>query len=131
MQRDIGRSFQSMRYDRLHCLQGVSEVEGREVCRPKSHTTTALTPGHRYIIAQILGAYIGCALIYAQYKVLIVECEGALKLAGKYDALQFTPSGLAGIFALYALPGSSLGRIFLNEFVTVSPSKCCPNQSMS
>lgn len=32
----------------------------------------------------------------------------------------FTPSGPAGIFALYAPAGYNLGRIFLNEFVCVS-----------
>jgi len=72
----------------------------------------------RYIIAQTLGAYICCCLIYAQYKVLIVESEALLMKIGKYDAVQFTPNGLAGIFALYALPGQTMGRIFLNEFVT-------------
>lgn len=92
-----------------------------------------MTPGHRYIIAQILGAYIACALIYAQYKVLIIESEGALRLVGKYDEVQFTPSGLAGIFGLYALPGQTMGRTFLNEFVTVShqnavQTQVCPDR---
>jgi len=74
--------------------------------------------GARYIVAQILGAYIACHLIYAQYKVLIVECEAVLTKAGQLDALQFTPNGPAGIFALYALPGQTMPRIFMNEFVT-------------
>ncbi|RDB25807.1 Propanediol diffusion facilitator [Hypsizygus marmoreus] len=72
----------------------------------------------RYIVAQILGAYIACLLVYSQYKLIIVECEAHLQAAGKLDALQFTPNGLAGIFAFYLLPGQSLARTFLNEFVT-------------
>ncbi|KAF9468094.1 putative aquaporin 2 [Collybia nuda] len=81
-------------------------------------TYPILTMYVRYIIAQIFGAYIACLVIYAQYKVLIVECEGLLRQANKYDELQFTPNGLAGIFALYLLPGQTMGRVFLNEFVT-------------
>ena len=33
----------------------------------------------------------------------------------------FTPNGPAGIFALYVSPTANLGRVFLNEFVCVSP----------
>jgi len=72
----------------------------------------------RYIIAQILGAYIACLLIYAQYKILIDEATAILAEAGTLQALEFTPNGPAGAFALYVLPGQSLGRVFLNEFVT-------------
>ena len=45
-----------------------------------------------------------------------------LDAAGKLDAIMFTPSGPAGIFAPYAPPGLGLGRVFLNEFVTVRTS---------
>lgn len=83
----------------------------------------------RYIVAQILGAYIACALVYAQYKVIIDECEAVLTAAGKLDAIQFTPNGPAGIFALYLLPGQSLGRVFLNEFVNVRWNLTSPNTS--
>jgi glycerol uptake facilitator-like aquaporin len=71
----------------------------------------------RYIVFQILGAYIACLLIYVQYKDLISTVELALTAAGKLDAIQFTPQGPAGIFGLYANPAFNLGRIFLNEFV--------------
>jgi len=72
----------------------------------------------RYIVAQILGAYIASALVYNQWKVLIVESELLLKQAGVYEATIFTPNGPAGIFALYLLPGAqTLPRAFLNEFV--------------
>ncbi len=47
------------------------------------------------------------------------EVTGTLAAAGKLDALMFTPSGPAGVFAVYAAPGANLGRIFLNEFVCV------------
>ncbi|KAI0070601.1 aquaporin-like protein [Panus rudis PR-1116 ss-1] len=71
----------------------------------------------RYIVAQILGGYVACLLIYVQYRHLILEVSEALEAAGKLDAVNFTPNGPAGIFALYVLPGSSLGQVLLNEFV--------------
>ncbi|GLB40442.1 putative MIP aquaporin (TC 1.A.8) family protein [Lyophyllum shimeji] len=71
----------------------------------------------RYIFAQIVGAYVACLLVYSQWKVLIVQCEAILQSAGKLEALQFTPNGPAGIFGLYLLPGQTLPRVFLNEFV--------------
>jgi hypothetical protein len=69
----------------------------------------------RYIVAQILGAYIASALIYNQWKFLIDAGEEALVAAGAFDATMYTPNGPAGIFALYLPPGQSLGRAFLNE----------------
>ena len=36
---------------------------------------------------------------------------------GVYDQLNFTPQGLAGIFAIYPPVGSDIGGVFLNEFV--------------
>ncbi|KAL0570471.1 hypothetical protein V5O48_011486 [Marasmius crinis-equi] len=74
--------------------------------------------GLRYIVAQILGGYVACLLIYAQYSDLIHAAEGVLLQAGKLDALLFTPNGPAGAFGLYVMPGSNLGRVFLNEFIT-------------
>jgi len=73
----------------------------------------------RYIVAQILGAYIACMVIYNQWKVLIVDAELTLMGADLYNTTQFTPNGPAGIFALYLLPGQTLGRAFLTESV------CC------
>jgi glycerol uptake facilitator-like aquaporin len=77
---------------------------------------------HRYIIAQLLGGYIACLLIYVQYKTLIVEADLALSTAGPlvYAGTFYTPNGPGGIFALSLLPGANLGRAFLNEFVVVS-----------
>lgn len=74
--------------------------------------------GLRYIFAQVVGAYVACLLVYSQWKVLIVQCEAILETAGNLQALQFTPNGPAGIFGLYLLPGQTLPRVFLNEFVT-------------
>lgn len=71
----------------------------------------------RYIVAQILGAYVAALIVYAQYHDQIVAAEAALAGAGALDAIQFTPQGPAGILALYVMPGSNLGRVFLNEFV--------------
>jgi glycerol uptake facilitator-like aquaporin len=75
----------------------------------------------RYIIAQILGGYIACLLVYNQWKVLIDEAEEVLKAAGPvvFAATQFTPNGPPGIFVPYLLPGQTLPRVFMNEFVNV------------
>lgn len=50
--------------------------------------------------------------------------EEALVSTKMLDALQYTPNGPPGIFALYLLPGQTLGRVFLNEWVSVS--SCFP-----
>ncbi|KAI0065767.1 aquaporin-like protein [Artomyces pyxidatus] len=71
----------------------------------------------RYIAAQIMGAYIGCLIIYVQWHTMIKESEAALIASGTYDAQFFTPSGPAGVFANYATPGAGLFYIWLNEFV--------------
>ncbi|KAH9894963.1 aquaporin-like protein [Cubamyces lactineus] len=101
------------------------------VCAPTSggHFNPAMTIAHlifkrvtpakalRYIVAQVLGAYVACLLIYVQWRDLIMEVIEILEAAGKLDAVMFTANGPAGIFAIYATPGVSLGRIFLNEFI--------------
>lgn len=46
--------------------------------------------------------------------------EDLLAAAGKLDAIQFTPNGPAGIFALYTQPGANLGFVLANEFFCVS-----------
>ncbi|KAH9940547.1 aquaporin-like protein [Epithele typhae] len=71
----------------------------------------------RYIAAQILGSYVACLLIYVQWYDYIKEVTEVLEASGKLEAVMFTPNGPAGVFALYAPTGVSLGRIFLNEFV--------------
>lgn len=76
----------------------------------------------RYIIAQIFGAYVASLIVYHQWESFIHEAEAALKLAGVYDQVQFTPSSTAGIFALYLPAGQKYGSVFLNEFVNVRSS---------
>jgi glycerol uptake facilitator-like aquaporin len=73
----------------------------------------------RYIIAQILGAYVACLLVYVQYSDLIETAETALVAANALDAVQFTATGPGGIFALYAPHGAHLWKTFINEFITV------------
>lgn len=76
----------------------------------------------RYIAVQIAGAYVACLLIWIEWKELIDVAEGVLAAAGTLDATLFTPNGPAGCFALYLLPGQTLPRAFVAEFVTVSSS---------
>lgn len=97
----------------------------------------------RYIFSQIFGAYVACLIVYLQWKPTLLvsshpmsieraganlvvtlrqEVEAALEAAGKLDAILFTPSGPAGIFALYVAPGANLGNVFANELFSVS----CP-----
>jgi len=68
----------------------------------------------RYIISQILGAFVACFIIYLQWKGNIVAVEEALRAAG--TPTTFTPTSIPGIFALYVTPGSNLGYVLANEF---------------
>lgn len=74
----------------------------------------------RYVIAQILGAFVACLVIYVQYHSQIKAITEVLRAEGTLDQINFTPQGIAGTFALYPPVGSSLGNVFLNEFVCVS-----------
>ena len=72
----------------------------------------------RYILAQTLGAYMACIFVYYQWKELIDESEALLLAAGS-AATQFTPNGIPGIFVPYLMPGQTISRVFMNEFVNV------------
>jgi len=74
----------------------------------------------RYIVAQILGAFVACLVIYVQYHDQIETITHVLEAQGALDRINFTPQGIAGSFALYAPAGSSLVYVFINEFVCVS-----------
>jgi len=76
----------------------------------------------RYIIAQILGAYLASLVVYNQWKGLIDVAQGTLLKGGAavFAATQFTPSGPPGAFGNYLLAGQTLPRAFMNEFVNVS-----------
>ena len=71
-------------------------------------------------MAQILGAFVACLVIYVQYHSQIKAVTEVLELQGTLDQVNFSPQGIAGTFALYPPAGSSLGNVFLNEFVCVS-----------
>lgn len=68
-----------------------------------------------YIVAQILGGYIGALMTYAINKhemdqvVLLLRSEGQ-------DAVIFSPSGPAGIIALFPAAGRPYSDMFANEF---------------
>jgi len=83
------------------------------------------------VIAQFLGGYVAALLVYAQWHNFLVPLEEALIAGGKYDELNFTPQGVAGIFALYAPTGANLGWIFLNEFVNVRRRSMLLNRIMT
>jgi len=68
-----------------------------------------------YIFFQLLGAFVATLIVYAQYRPEIVEIDALLRLGGK-EAMIFTPSGPAGIFAIYPQPGQNLGYVFMTEF---------------
>jgi len=70
----------------------------------------------RYIVAQIFGGYVACMLVYYQWRPLVNIMVEEMVAAGQADML-FTPHGAPGAFALYQLPGMTLGPTFLNEFV--------------
>ncbi|KAN0139032.1 Aquaporin-like protein [Lactarius tabidus] len=74
--------------------------------------------GARYIVSQIFGGFSGCMFVYWQWRTLIKEAEAALIAANKYDAVNFTNLGPAGIFALYSNPADPVGLVFLNELVS-------------
>ncbi|KAI4521766.1 aquaporin-like protein [Schizophyllum commune Tattone D] len=77
-------------------------------------------PAHKgvaFVVAQILGGYVACLVVYAQFHNALIPVEAALEAAGKLAEINFTPSGPAGIFGLYAPPGAHLGWVFFNEFI--------------
>lgn len=77
-----------------------------------------IAQGARYIISQIFGGFSACVLVYWQWRTLIKEAEAVLIATNKYDAVNFTNLGPAGIFALYSNPADPVGLVFLNELVS-------------
>ncbi|KAF9484372.1 aquaporin-like protein [Pholiota conissans] len=73
----------------------------------------------RYIIAQVLGSFIASLVVYNQWKALLDLAEAGVEAAspGTLEAILFTPNGPAGAFGNYMLPGQTLGRAFMNEFM--------------
>jgi len=70
----------------------------------------------RYIVAQIFGGYLACMIVYYQWRPLVNVMVEEM-IAAKEEAMLYTPHGAPGAFALYQLPGMTLGATFLNEFV--------------
>ena len=68
-----------------------------------------------YIIAQLFGAFLASLMIYAMWRTEMLAYTAELTLAGKREVV-FSPSGPAGILAIFPTPGRSLGEIFANEF---------------
>ncbi len=58
-------------------------------------------------------------LAYYQWRPLVNVMVEEM-IAAKQEDMLFTPHGAPGAFALYQLPGMTLGPTFLNEFVGVS-----------
>ncbi|KAI0028776.1 aquaporin-like protein [Vararia minispora EC-137] len=71
----------------------------------------------RYILAQILGGYVACLLVYVQWHNQIKQVEAMLIANGTFDSVVFTSSGPAGISGIYVAPGTNLGFVFVNELV--------------
>ena len=113
---------------------GVGIILAISICAPVSgaHLSPAITilaalfkgfpplKAVRYVIAQILGAFVACLVVYVQYHNQIKPLTLALEAEGVLDKINFTPQGIAGSFALYPPVGASLVYVFINEFVCVS-----------
>jgi len=74
----------------------------------------------RYVVAQILGSFVACLVIYVQYHDQIKKLTHGLEAAGVFNAINYTPQGIAGSFALYPPAGATLKYVFFNEFICVS-----------
>ncbi|BGP17094.1 hypothetical protein JCM10213v2_005103 [Rhodosporidiobolus nylandii] len=69
-----------------------------------------------YIIAQLLGGFVACLCIYGQYKQQLDEVFLGMTVLGE-SAEIFSPSGPAGLFALFPAAGQKLKYAFFNEFM--------------
>ena len=74
----------------------------------------------RYVVAQILGSFIACLVIYVQYHDQIKKLTHGLEAQGVFDLINYTPQGIAGSFALYPPAGATLKYVFFNELICVS-----------
>ncbi|GAA6034515.1 hypothetical protein JCM8097_005369 [Rhodosporidiobolus ruineniae] len=69
-----------------------------------------------YIIAQLFGGFVACVCIYGQYKQQLDEIYVGMMALGA-EAEVFSPSGPAGMFALFPQAGQASRYLFLNEFM--------------
>lgn len=68
------------------------------------------------ILAEVIGSFLACLMIYVQWHTEFTAVIELLKTKGIYDSVMFTPSGPAGVIAMFPKTGSSLGILFVNEF---------------
>jgi len=71
----------------------------------------------RYIISQILGAFIAGLVVYCQYRPYLKLIEAGMIEAG-HEAAVISSGGPAGVFGFYPNPGIPLRWAFANEFFT-------------
>jgi len=75
----------------------------------------------QYIVAQILGSFLACYMVYLQYKQPLSAYAEELKLLGPLgNDVLFSSSGPAGALAFFASPGQNLGYVFINEFAVTT-----------
>lgn len=68
-----------------------------------------------YIIAQIAGAFVASFMIYAMWRTELLGLTELLTANGLREQV-FSPSGPAGIIAIFPSAGRNLGEVFANEF---------------
>lgn len=67
-----------------------------------------------YILSQVLGAFLACLIVYSQYRQqLKLATTGFAALGG--NAAVFSPTGPAGVLAIFPTVGSKMGQVFWNE----------------
>lgn len=72
----------------------------------------------QYILAQILGAFLACYMVYIQYKQQLQAYATELEALGPArDAIMFSPQGPAGALALFPSAGQNMGYVFVNELM--------------
>ncbi|KAK4702892.1 histone acetyltransferase, partial [Phenoliferia sp. Uapishka_3] len=69
-----------------------------------------------YLVAQVFGGFVGIMAVYGCYKQQM-DAIAAEFHAGGLSAAIFTPSGPAGVMALFTNPGQELKYVFLVEFM--------------
>lgn len=68
-----------------------------------------------YIFSQILGAFVASMMIYATWHTNFQSYAAELIATGKREAI-FTPTGPAGVLAIFPAPGRTLTEQFASEF---------------
>ncbi|KAL1405908.1 hypothetical protein Q8F55_007588 [Vanrija albida] len=69
-----------------------------------------------YIVAQLLGAFVGSLIVIAQFHEPLTHITHEMEAAGKLREI-FTPLGPASAIEATLMPGRNLGYVFFNEFM--------------